>query len=305
MVQDYIRKTCPYLHLVRAPTDSRYLADRSKSHTGSRIPPKRAGGAQGGNRRATGISAIRSGGVSPLISRRCRECLDFLFHRFGLTELELLTIMNLGAFKPVEIYMYLDDCSTRFTEDDAAEMLGLIDLALMQQQPLPPLPECATNRAAPTDVADRATPMEVDSQAESKKAAYSSSEPEEVHQTQSEAQSGVRGMQLQEQQTQKDANHSIGLRKDAEPDEAKGNASEGHQDQQSPVNNCQQRSELVDLFAPAEQAVHSPAEQAVMPAGQDAGCGDNTSKEAKPRGRAVRGAAKRRPVSRRRRIIDD
>lgn len=115
MVQDYIRKTCPYLHLVRAPIDTHYHSDRLKNHTGVRVPPKRgAPTAQVGSRRASGVTAIRPGGVSPLISRRCRECLDVLFHRFGLTELELLTILNLGAFKPVEIYMYLDDCSNRF-----------------------------------------------------------------------------------------------------------------------------------------------------------------------------------------------
>ncbi|CDJ51051.1 hypothetical protein, conserved [Eimeria brunetti] len=209
MVQDYIRKTCPYLHLVRAPADPRLVSDRSRCHTAVRSLAKRPAGAQGGSRRATGITGIRSGGVSPLINRRVRECLDFLFHRYGLTELELLTILNLGAFKPVEIYMYLDDCSSRFTEDDAAEMLGVIDLALVQQQPLPPLPP------------DTTAPMDVDSQAEAQKAACASSEPGDLQQHPQEMQSEAGGLEPQRQQAQNEADHPTDSKDDAEPSEEK------------------------------------------------------------------------------------
>lgn len=113
MVQDYIRKTCPYLHLVRVPPDLRHPQDRSRSQQAMRNPTRRSLGGAAGSRRASGIAAMRHGGVSPLISRRCRECIDALVRRFGLTELELLTILNLGAYKPVEIYMFLEDCSSR------------------------------------------------------------------------------------------------------------------------------------------------------------------------------------------------
>ncbi|XP_026193311.1 uncharacterized protein LOC34622903 [Cyclospora cayetanensis] len=148
LVQDYIRKTCPYLHLVRVPSDFRHSTDRLRIQQGVRHATRRAFGCATGGKRPTGITAIRHGALSPSISRRFRECLDALVHRFGLTELELLTIVNLGAFKPVEIYMFLEDCSTRFTEEDAAAMLSLIDLALVQQQALPTLPEGAIPASA-------------------------------------------------------------------------------------------------------------------------------------------------------------
>lgn len=289
MVQDYIRKTCPYLHLVRAPTDARNLADRSRSHTaGVRVPPKRAPSAQVVNRRASGTGATRTGGVSPLISRRCRECLDVLFHRFGLTELELLTILNLGAFKPVEIYMYLDDCSSRFTEEEAAEMLGLIDLALVQQQPLPPLAECASDAPAS---------MDVDSQAGTKKPALASRGPGELHEEQPEMQDEVTGSETRQKQAQQEAEHSIGLRVDAESEETHRNAPDGDQEQPRATVTDKHCSESESLFAPAEDMLTTAA--------RNAGCAETAANEAKPRGRAVRGAAKRRPVSRRRRILDD
>lgn len=113
MVQDYIRKTCPYLRLVRAPLDPRQPVERARTQPAVRPYGKRLLGSTAGNRRTCGLSVARHGGVSPFISRRCRECLDALSHRFGLTELEMLMMLNLGAFKPVEIYMFLEDCSNR------------------------------------------------------------------------------------------------------------------------------------------------------------------------------------------------
>lgn len=113
MVQDYIRKTCPYLRLVRAPFDSRHPVEKARSQPAARPYGKRLPGGTTGSRRICGLSVARQGGASPFISRRCRECLDVLFHRFSLTDLEMLMILNFGAFKPVEIYMFLEDCSNR------------------------------------------------------------------------------------------------------------------------------------------------------------------------------------------------
>lgn len=112
MVQDYIRKTCPFLHLVRSPSEYT-SADRIRTLQMTRNSTRRTVGSSTGSRRSSAVSAIRQGGTSPHISRRCRECLDALVQRFGLTDLELLTIMNLGAFKLVEIYVFLEDCSSR------------------------------------------------------------------------------------------------------------------------------------------------------------------------------------------------
>ncbi|CDJ30661.1 uncharacterized protein EMH_0060250 [Eimeria mitis] len=167
-------------------------------------------------------------------------------------------------------------------------MLAVIDLALVQQQPLPPLPEYAARAAAP---------MDVDSQAESKKAC-APAEPRELQQQQVEMQTEVTGLEPQQQEVQQQAEHSMALQNDAEPAEAKANeANDGQQDHPSLAGTDQHCSESVDLFAPAGEAM--------PPATHDTGCADATPKETKPRGRAVRGAAKRRPVSRRRRVLDD
>lgn len=285
MVQDYIRKTCPYLHLVRAPSDSRHILDRSKSQQAVRNPTRRSLGCAAGSRRASGIAAIRHGGAPPLISRRCRECLDALVHRFGLTELELLTILNLGAYKPVEIYMFLEDCSSRFTEEDAAAMLNLIDLALVQQQALPPQPESGT--AAAMDIEQQGDLQNPDGAAPS--------ELEALRQQQEELQEEARQLELQQQQVQHEAAQTAGWPHDRRI------ASSGHepakQEGAAPADDHAESASSVDLFPPPNEP-RRPTDET--------GSAIELVRETKPRGKPGRTAtAKRRAPSRRKRVLDD
>ncbi|KAL8431403.1 hypothetical protein Efla_001758 [Eimeria flavescens] len=282
MVQDYIRKTCPYLHLLRSPLDSAASAERLKTQQGVRNPTRRpplTGSSVG--RRSSGVGGLRHGGLSPLISGRCRECLDVLSHRFGLTDLELLTILNLGAHKLVEIYVFVDDCATRFTEEDAALMLNLINISLVQQQALLPLPE----PAAPTamDVEERGQvhggsgtpPSELDA----------------LRKQQEELQEEARQLQLQRQQAQA----ASWSGDDGQP--ATSERQEHSMQDAAPADSVPGVPPSLDLFASPEEAKILVSEEA---SAQD------TPKGAKPRGRGGRTpAAKRRPSSRRKRVLDD
>ncbi|CDJ41322.1 hypothetical protein, conserved [Eimeria tenella] len=289
MVQDYIRKTCPYLHLARVPPDPRSSQDRTRMHNNTKAPTKRSPSGQTGNRRTSGVTGNRQGGNLSLISKHCRECLDALVHRFGLTDLELLTIMNLGAFKPVEIYTYLDDCPNRFTEEDAAAMLHLIDLALVQQQPLPPAPEPAREEAAPMAVDAQADPQEA--------SAPAAAEFQALQLQHEELEDEARELGAQQHQVQLEANETVGSPANSQLTVRKDNGNDEQHNSSSAANACLGVSDTLDLFAPAEAASE--------PGACKAGSADATPKEAKPRAKAVRGAAKRRPVSRRKRVIDD
>ncbi|KAL8435670.1 hypothetical protein ACSSS7_002331 [Eimeria intestinalis] len=282
MVQDYIRKTCPYLHLLRAPAELPSSADPSRSHPAARNPARRSVCGPFASRRSSGVGITRQGGAAHFISKRCRECLDALVHRFGLTDLELLTILNLGAHKLVEIYVFLDDCSNRFTEDDAAAMLKLIDLALVQQQALPPLPE-------PTAVAA----MDVDPRNLPRHGADAAQiEMDALRQQQQELQEEARQLELQQQQVQVASEQVEDWPPPPSPRE-KGTTQDSGQ-----ADNTQEPSSLFDIFAPPEEAKQPAADGPSPP--------QNTPTAAKARGRGGRTpSAKRRAPSRRKRVLDD
>lgn len=103
MVQDYIRKTCPYLHLVRSPECS-VLAEKSRSIV------RKSCGAMTHSRRPSLIS--RQSGLN-LISVHILDCINALSLKYKVAEAELLMILNLGAFREVEMYAILDECSNR------------------------------------------------------------------------------------------------------------------------------------------------------------------------------------------------
>ncbi|KAL8450786.1 hypothetical protein Emag_003074 [Eimeria magna] len=289
MVQDYIRKTCPYLHLLRAPSEPPTSAEPSRSHPAARLSARRSFSGALASRRSSGVGNTRQGGATHFISRRCRECLDALVHRFGLTELELLTILNLGAHKLVEIYVFLDDCSNRFTEDDAAAMLSLIDLALVQQQALPPLPE--PTAVAAVDVEPRDHLGSGDDAAQM--------EMEALREQQHELQEEAKRLELQQRQVQAASEQgearppSHEARPPSQSPSEKGTAPDAAQAENPP-----EPSPLLDLFASPEELRQRAADGA-SPA-------QNPPTQTKARGRGGRTpTAKRRAPSRRKRVLDD
>ncbi|KAL8272682.1 hypothetical protein Esti_003386 [Eimeria stiedai] len=280
MVQDYIRKTCPYLHLLRAPFEPPSSAEPSRSHPTARNAARRSFCGPLASRRSSGVGVTRQGGATHFIDKRCRECLDALVHHFGLTELELLTIMNLGAHKLVEIYVFLDDCSNRFTEGDAAAMLNLIDLALVQQQALPPLPE-------PTAVAAGEPRDHLENGGDAAQI-----ELEALRQQQQELQEEARRLELQQQQVQ--AANEQGEDRPPLPSQREENTAQ-HSGQ---AENTQEPSSSLDLFAPPEEVRQPGADGTSLP--------QNRPTETKARGRGGRTpTAKRRAPSRRKRMLDD
>ncbi|KAL8454575.1 hypothetical protein Emed_000296 [Eimeria media] len=281
MVQDYIRKTCPYLHLLRAPSETPSSADSSRSHPAARLSARRSLCGALASRRFSGVGGSRQGGATHFISRRCRECLDALVHRFGLTELELLTILNLGAHKLVEIYVFLDDCSNRFTEDDAAAMLNLIDLALVQQQALPPLPE-------PPAVAAVVEPQDHSGSGDD----AAKMEMEALRQQQQELQEEAKRLELQQRQAQ-----AASEQEEAQPP-PQSSCEKGTTQESGQGETSQEASSLLDLFASPEELKQSAADGATPV--------QNSPRETKARGRGGRTpAAKRRAPSRRKRVLDD
>lgn len=177
----------------------------------------------------------------------------------------------------------------RFTEEDAAAMLHLIDLALVQQQPLPPAPEPAREEAAPMAVDAQADPQEA--------SAPAAAEFQALQLQHEELEDEARELGAQQHQVQLEANETVGSPANSQLTVRKDNGNDEQHNSSSAANACLGVSDTLDLFAPAEAASE--------PGACKAGSADATPKEAKPRAKAVRGAAKRRPVSRRKRVIDD
>lgn len=160
----------------------------------------------------------------------------------------------------------------RFTEDDASTMLSLIDLALVQQQALPSLPEPAKTTVMNVELQDDAQNIR----------GTTSAEVEVLQRQQEDLQEEARQLDLQQQQVQAAA---------LPPDDQPASCHEEPTRQAAKANNSPECS--LDLFAPPELADQPAAE-------------GTSAKEKKLRSKAGQTAiAKRKAPSRKKRVLDD
>lgn len=181
----------------------------------------------------------------------------------------------------------------RFTEDDAAAMLNLIDLALVQQQALPPLPESGTAAAMDIeqqDIEQQGHPQNPD--------ATATSELEALRQQQQELQEEARQLELRQQQVQQEAAQTAGWLQDDQRIGSSGREPDSKQEGAAPADGNAECPSSVDLFAPANESRR--------PSMDGAGSAVEIPRETKPRGKPGRTVtAKRRAPSRRKRVLDD
>lgn len=167
----------------------------------------------------------------------------------------------------------------RFSEDDAASMLNVIDVALMQQQAVPAHSEPAGSTAM--DVELKAASQNVKSAPQS--------ELEALQQQQQELQEEARRLELRQQEVQA---------ADLPRNDLPSNTS-GHDECAKNVlaSGIPPKCSTIDLFAAPGEVAQPAAETYPRP---------DSSRGSKPRGRPGRTAtAKRRAPSRRKRVLDD